>query len=120
MWLIYKKAFVNMRRSTLSSVEFTWHHPDLITSSLPGSYLMKGYKKMLTSEMASQGTRQVSGRFSRCPSHQLAAASSCCPRDRPNLARLQAMPQLYISLGWDCHLGQRGCCFSPVVALLVT
>ena len=37
-----------------SSIKFTQLHFDLITSALPGSDPMKGHRKMLTSEMASQ------------------------------------------------------------------
>lgn len=37
-----------------SSITFTQHHFDLITSAFPGSDPMKGHRKMLTSEMASQ------------------------------------------------------------------
>ena len=72
----------------------------IITSALPGSYPMKGHRKMLTSEAASQDT---SGWVPRCfscfsPSQCLCAASFCCPRDLPDPCGLQVMSQLYSAL----------------------
>lgn len=72
----------------------------IITSALPGSYPMKGHRKMLTSEAASQDT---SGWVPRCfsclsPSQCLCAASFCCPRDLPDPCGLQVISQLYSAL----------------------
>lgn len=81
----------------------------IITSALPGSYPMKGHRKMLTSEAASQDTPGWVPRCFSClsPSQCLCAASFCCPRDLPDPCGLQVMSELYSALGGDCPLGQR-------------
>lgn len=122
MWLIYTKPLVNMWGSPLSSMEFSWHHPDLITSALPGSYPMKGHRKMLLSEMARQDARQVPGRVSCCPSQDLRHSLFLLPRVQPSLWETASNAPaniLFPGLGL-AQPGPRGCCFSPVVALLIT
>lgn len=85
MWFIDKKPLVNMRGLPMSSMEFTWHHPCLITSALPGSYPMKRHRKMLSSEMASQEACQVPGCFSCCPSQYLWHSLFLLPWDQASL-----------------------------------
>lgn len=68
---------------------------------------------MLTSEMTRRDTHELQDTCAATPPSISTAASSCCPRDRPDLNGWQVTPQLYSALGWAATRGHR------VVAVLL-